>query len=212
MARSGVAGVLLAVLVVTSGCTGVLSDPVSFSASKATVSDAALDATGYEHRRTDRMGVNRTFSAAGQEKKVEVTNWISEYDRQVGLPGVGEKRAAMFVTFASPKVEVLGKSFNPLAEYDDRRVAERFVDQLARVGNLREVETRNRTMLGTATEVTKFETNVRTAGGVEFDAYLHLTTVEHEGDVVVAVAVYPRLLSGQDEKVGRLLEGIQHGE
>jgi hypothetical protein len=201
---------LVAALVVTAGCTGVLSGPVTFSASEATVSDAALEETGYEHNRTDKMEVSRTFSAAGQSKEVEVTNWISEYHQKAGLPGVGEKKVAVFATFASPQVEVLGKSFNPLSKYDNRQLAERFTTQLDSVNNVRKVDSRNRTMLGRSTEVTKFEASVRTTTGVEFDAYIHVTKVEHGDDFVVALAVYPQKLSDQSDKVGRLLDGVEH--
>ena len=210
MNRNLLAGVLVAALVVTSGCTGVLSGPVTFSASEATVSDAALEETGYQHNRTDKMEVSRTFTAAGQSKEVEVTNWISEYHQKAGLPGVGEKKVAVFATFASPKVEVLGKSFNPLSKYDNRQLAERFTTQLDSVNDVRKVDSRNRTMLGQSTEVTKFEASVQTTTGVEFDAYIHVTKVEHGDDFVVALAVYPQKLSGQSDKVSRLLDGVEH--
>jgi len=210
MNRNLLAGVLVAALVVTSGCTGVLSGPVTFSASEATVSDAALEETGYQHNRTDKMEVSRTFTAAGQSKEVEVTNWISEYHQEAGLPGVGEKKVAVFATFASPKVEVLGKSFNPLSKYDNRQLAERFTTQLDSVNDVRKVDSRNRTMLGQSTEVTNFEASVQTTAGIEFDAYIHVTKVEHGDDFVVALAVYPQKLSGQSDKVGRLLDGVEH--
>jgi hypothetical protein len=212
MNRNLLAGVLVAALVVTSGCTGVLSGPVTFSASEATVSDAALEETGYQHNRTDKMEVSRTFTAAGQSKEVEVTNWISEYHQRAGLPGVGEQKVAVFATFASPKVEVLGKSFNPLSKYDNRQLAERFTTQLDSVNDVRKVGSRNRTMLGQSTEVTKFEASVQTTAGIEFDAYIHVTKVEHGDDFVVALAVYPEKLSGQSDKVGRLLDGVEHSE
>jgi hypothetical protein len=210
MNRNILAGVLVAALVVTSGCTGVLSGPLTFSASEATVSDAALEETGYEHNRTDKMEVSRTFSAAGQSKEVEVTNWISEYHQRAGLPGVGEHKVAVFATFASPKVEVLGKSFNPLSKYDNRQLAEQFTTQLDSVNDVRKVGSRNQTMLGQSTEVTKFEASVQTTAGIEFDAYIHVTKVEHGDDFVVALAVYPQKLSGQSDKVGRLLRGVEH--
>lgn len=212
MARSAIAGVSLAVLLVLGGCTGFLSGPVSFSASQATVSDAALEETGYEHNGTRAMNVTRTFSAAGQEKQVEVTNWISEYHQSVGLPGVGERRVAMFVTFSSPQVNVLGKSFNPLAQYDNAQLARQFTSRLRSVGGVRQVDSRNRTMLGQTTEVSKFEATVTTTAGVQFDAYVHVAKVKHEGDVVVALGVYPQKLPGQSEKVYRLIRGVEHAE
>ncbi|WP_135826110.1 DUF6517 family protein [Halorussus ruber] len=212
MTRRVAAGILLALLVVTSGCTGVLSGPVTFSASQATVSDAALEETGYEHNSTKAMNVSRTFSAAGQEKEVEVTNWVSEYHQRAGLPGVGEQKVAVFATFSSPQVEVLGKSFNPLAKYSNRQLAQRFTSQLQSVNNVRKAGSQNRTMLGKTTRVTTFEASVTTAAGIQFDANVHVTKVEHEGDHVVAIAVYPQKLPGQEEKVYRLLRGIEHGE
>lgn len=212
MARREAAGVFVALLVLLGGCTGALSGPVTFSASEATVDDAALEETGYEHNRTEELTVTRTFSAAGQSKEVEVTNYVSEYHKTVGIQGVAEKRAAVFATFASPQVEVLGQSFNPLAKYDNRQLAERFTDQLDSVDDLRKVDSQNRTMLGEHTEVTKFEATVTTSFGFEFDAYVHVTKVEHGGDHVVALAVYPQRLGDQSESVDRLLEGVEHPE
>ena len=206
------AGTLLALMVVVSGCTGILSGPVTFSATKATVSDDALEETDFEHNRTDDQTVTREFSAAGQSKEVEVTNWVSEYHRSVGLSGVTEQEVAVFATFASPQVEVLGQSFNPLAEYDNRELAEQFTARLDSVENVRKVGSRNRTMLGKSTEVTKFEATVTTSAGVQFDAYLHVTKVEHGGDHVVALAVYPQQFGEQGDTVARLLEGVEHGE
>ncbi|UPV73840.1 DUF6517 family protein [Halorussus limi] len=212
MTRRAVAGVSLAVLLVLGGCTGFLSGPVTFSATEATVSDAALEDTGYQHNSTEKMEVSRTFSAAGQSKEVGVTNWISEYHQRVGLPGVGQQKVAVFATFTSPKVEILGKSFNPLEKYDDRQLAQQFTSQLDSVSGVRQVSSQNRTMLGKTTEVSKFEASVTTATGIEFDAYLHVTKVEHQGDFVVAVGVYPQKLPGQEQKVYRLIRGVQHGE
>ena len=206
------AGTLLALMVVVSGCTGILSGPVTFSATKATVSDDALEETDFEHNRTDDQTVTREFSAAGQSKEVEVTNWVSEYHRSVGLSGVTEQEVAVFATFASPQVEVLGQSFNPLAEYDNRELAEQFTARLDSVENVRKVGSRNRTMLGKSTEVTKFEATVTTSAGIQFDAYLHVTKVEHGGDHVVALAVYPQQFGEQGDTVARLLEGVEHGE
>jgi outer membrane lipopolysaccharide assembly protein LptE/RlpB len=206
------AGTLLAVLIVASGCVGMLSGPVTFSASKATVSDAALEETGFEHNRTDQMTATREFSAAGQSKEVEVTNWISEYHRNIGLSGAAEQEVAVFATFASPQVEVVGKSFNPLAKYENRQLAEQFTARLDSVENVRQVDSRQRSMLGRSTEVTKFEATVTTAAGVQFDAYLHVTKVEHDGDHVVALAVYPQQFGDRGETVAKLLDGVEHGE
>ncbi|WP_134670894.1 DUF6517 family protein [Halorussus marinus] len=203
-------GTLLALLVVTSGCVGVLSGPVTFAATEATVSEAALESTGYEHNRTEEMVVNRTFSAAGQSKDVEVTNWISEYHQSVGIEGLAEQRVAVFATFASPTVEVVGQSFNPLDDYDNRELAEQFTAQLASVGDVRRVGSRTITMLDSDANVTKFEATVTTSTGLEFDAYLHVTKVEHGDDFVGAIAVYPKQLPDQQAAINELIRGVEH--
>lgn len=212
MARRVAAGIVFALLVVTSGCTGALSGPVTFSATEASVSDAALEETGYEHNRTKDLTVTREFSAAGQTKEVEVTNKLSEYQQDVGVSGVAEQRVAVFVTLSSPQVDVLGKSFNPLSKYDNSQLAQTFTSQYDSVGNLQKVSERERTMLGESTTVTKFEATVTTVAGVQFDANVHVTKVEHDGDIVVALAVYPQKLSGQQSKVDTLIAGVEHGE
>lgn len=210
MTRNVVVGVALALMILTSGCIGVLSGPVTFTASEATVSDAALQDTGYEENRTTEMTVSQTFSAAGQRKEVKVVNWISEYHHSVGIPGLAEQKVAVFATFASPQVEVLGKSFNPLSKYDNRQLAEQFTAKLQNVRIQREVGTRQVTMLGNRTTVSKYEATVTTVAGLQFDAYLHVTKVEHGDDHVVALAVYPTQLDGHDQKVDRLIEGLRH--
>jgi hypothetical protein len=211
MDRNVAAGALLALLVVTSGCTGFLSGPITFSASEVTVSDAALEETGYEHNRTEKQTVEREFSAAGQTKKVKVTNWISEYQKSVSITGMGERPVAAFATFSSPQVDVLGKSFNPLAKYSNRELAQKFTQRMKRVEDVQQVSSRNVTMLGKTTKVTKFEATITTSSGITFDAYLHVTKVKHDGDYVVAVGAYPKKLDGQAD-VDRLIEGVQHGE
>lgn len=210
MTRRGVAGLAVILLVVTSGCTGLFSGPVSFSASQATVSDAALNDTQYEHNRTHNLTVERTFEAAGQSKTVKVTNWISEYHKSVEVPGVGTQKVAVFATFTSPQVELLGQSFNPLAKFSNKQLAEKFTEQLNAVNNLQQVSTHNRTVLGKQTTVTKFKAQVTTQAGVTFDAYVHVTKVEHNGDHVVAIAVYPQRLPNEGDTVKRLLDGLTH--
>ena len=212
MAHRVAAGIVLAFLIVTSGCVGALSGAVTFSASAATVNDAALEETGYEHNRTKDLTVTREFSAAGQTKEVEVTNKLAEYHQSVGVSGVAEQRVAAFITLSSPQVNVLGKSFNPLAEYDNRQLAQTFTSQYDSVGNLEPVGERELTMLGKSTTVTKFETTVTTVAGIQFDANVHVTKVKHDGDVVVALAVYPQKLGDQQSKVDALVEGIEHGQ
>jgi hypothetical protein len=66
------------------------------------------------------------------------------------------------------------------------------------------------TVLGTATNVTTYEGR---AGAAPATVGVHVQVtevVEHEGDYVVAVAVHPRRLDGESDRVVRLLSGLEH--
>ena len=200
----------MAVLVLSSGCLGFLSGPVSFSASKATVSENALEETGYEEARVTSNEVTRTFSVADQSKNVTVTNWVSMYERSVDLPVAGSQRAAVFSAFSTPEVSILGQSFNPVEDYSNRELAELAQKQYGSLSIGESAGTRNVQMLNQSAEVTKFNGQATLAGGETIDVYVHVTKVKHDGDYVVAVAIYPQRLDGEQQKVDALLKGLEH--
>ncbi|NIB99491.1 DUF6517 family protein [Halobacterium sp. R2-5] len=210
MQRRTVVAVAVAALLATSGCLGVLGgDGVEVSASQATVSDSALEESGYEEVSVNESEVTREFSAAGQSRNVTVTNWVAMYERTVSVPLVGEQRAAVFGAFASPEVGVLGQSFNPISDYSDRELAALAQQQYDGLSIGEAVGTRNATVLGESTEVTKFD-GTASIGGQEVDVYVHVTKVKHDGDYVVAVAIYPQALDGEQDRVDTLLDGLEH--
>lgn len=211
MNRKPIVAVAFAALVATTGCLGVLGgDELSFSASQATVADSALEETDYEEASVEESEVTREFSAAGQSRNVTVTNWVAMYERTVSIAGIGEQRAAVFGVFASPEVSVLGQSFNPIAEYSDRRLAELAQQQYDGLTIDERVGTREQTVLGKSTEVSKFEGTAKLSGGQSVDVYVHVTKVKHDGDFVVAVAIYPQQLDGEQEHVDTLLQNLEH--
>ncbi|WP_458206387.1 DUF6517 family protein [Haladaptatus sp. NG-SE-30] len=209
MKRTLVAGTFLAVLVVTSGCLGfILGDSLAFSANKATVGDETVSNTGYEKASVEQKPVTRTFEAAGQSREVKVTNWLAQYEKTAGIPGVAEGTASTFVVLSSPKFEVAGKPINPLAKYSDRKLVEKFVSGYANVNDLEKTGSKEVTMLGKTTDVTKFTTTAK-SNGAEVEVNIHVTKVEHGDDVVVALAVYPKKID-ESENVYKLIEGIEH--
>ncbi|MFB6068425.1 MAG: DUF6517 family protein [Halobacterium sp.] len=209
MDRRTAVAVALVALVATSGCLGFLSGPVTFSASKATVSDSALQETGYEEAKVTSSELTKTFSVAGQSKNVTVTNWIAMYERTVDVPVLGQQRAAVFGAFASPQVKVLGQTFNPIKDYSAKELASLAQQQYSGLSVGQAVSTRNMTVLNQSTTVTKFEGQA-SISGQNVDVYVHVTKVKHDGDFVVAVAIYPQRLDGEQQKVDRLLTGLQH--
>lgn len=209
--RRVAAGVLLALLVTTSGCVGVLtgSESLTFNASQATVSDEALQQTDYAENRVEKLQVTENFTVAGQQRTVEVTNWVAGYNKSVDLGPVGEQELARFVVVSTPQVKIAGRTFNPLAQVDNADLVQRFVSQYDQVSNIRAAGSQNTSMLGTSTEVTKFEATT-TYNGLDVDLNVHVTKVNHDGDIVIAVAVYPQQLDGEEDAVFELIRGVEH--
>lgn len=200
---------LALLLVAGAGCS-LLSGPVTFSASKATVPGETLDGTGYEEVRVQDQTVSRNFSVADQTKEVQVTNWIAQYERNVDVLGLGEQRAAVFAAFATPKVEVLGKSFNPIADMSSEDILRRFQNQYSSVSVGQQVGTETVTALDQDVTVKKYE-GTASLSGTEVDVYIHVTeVVPHGDDYLVSLAIYPQRLDGEAETVRTLVSGLEH--
>lgn len=204
--------ILLTVAVVasTAGCGFITGDEaLSFSADPAPVADSSVSEAGYEEVREESQTVSREFTVAGQTRQVNVTNQLAQYDRSVELPGVGQQRAAVFVTFASPEVKVAGQTFNPLNDLSNRELLSRFGSEYEGLSVGDRVENRTHTVLGEETGVEKYEGSAQLSGS-EVDVYVHVTTVKHDGDFVVALGIYPQQITGEEERVFTMLDGIEH--
>mgnify|MGYP000209318082 FL=1 len=212
--RAAAAAVALAVLTTTAGCGFILgSEALAFAATPATVSDAALDDAGYERTDVRAQQVNRTFEAAGQSREVQVTNQLATYEKGVDLSavGLGRQRAAVFVAFSTPQVEIAGQTFNPIAEMSNRELLAQFESSYSGLSVGERVDSRQVTMLGESTTIERYEGEA-TLGGSQVPVYVEVVArVAHDGDFVVALAVYPQALSGERENVVRLVEGVDHG-
>lgn len=212
MNRRVAAALLLAGLLATSGCIGFLTgqNALTFESNPVSVSGQAQSQTGYDQARKEPSTVTKSFSAAGETRNVTVTNHVAEYKRTVGVAGLAEGELARFTVISSPEVEVLGQTFNPLAELSNRELAAQFQKKYETVSDVQAVGDRTETVLGEEVTVTKFTARATIQGGQQMDVYLHITKFKHGDDYVVAVAVYPRQLDGEQENVNVLLSGIQH--
>lgn len=208
--RAG-AGILLALLLVTSGCIGVLTgqEALEVEAAPATVPEDALSETGYERTDKRELAVNRTFEAGGQSREVVVTNHVAQYGRSIDL-AVVEQRAAVFVLLSTPEVELLGRTFNPVGDMSNRELLERVQSSYGRMEIGASVGSTTVTALGTETTVEKFSGTAR-IDGTDLDVYVHVTKIEHEGDFVVAIGVYPQQLPSEEERVLTLVRNVRHG-
>lgn len=208
--RTFLAGSTLAVVPFT-GCLGFItgSEPLEFEATKATVSNVALDETGYTENSVEADTITRTVSAAGQDRDVRVTNWIAEYGRTLELGPAGEEDLGIFALVATPQVKVLDRTFNPIDDMSNREILQQIQSEYEAVEVGSRVGSRDTTVLGENVTVDKFEGSA-TFEGLDIDLFIHVTTVEHGDDFVVPIAVYPQRLPGEEDNAFRLLDGIQH--
>lgn len=198
----------LVVLLVTSGCLGLLTgEGSSFEAKPVSVSEEATAETGYSKFDSGSNTVTRSF--AGQQ--VRVQNTYAEYARTSSLPLFDDTKVARFTVFASPEVKVAGQSFNPLAKMNNTEIVLRLQSQYDTLSGMQKVSDRQDTVLGIDTKVSKFRANSRTQAGTQTEVFIHITKVKHQGDFVLALGVYPAKMDGEQSNVNRMLAGIQHG-
>jgi hypothetical protein len=210
--RRVLAGLAVALLVAPSGCIGFLAgeEPATFEADPVEVADARQSEAGYE---TVRVGANTTtqsFTVAGETRNVTVTNYAASYQRAVDLGPLGEAPFARFTVLATPQVEVLGQTFNPVGGLSNRDLALRLQSQYDSIDDVRFVGNRTVEVLGEARTISRFDATT-TVAGVGIDLALHVTKFQHSGDFLVAIAVYPARLDGEAARVEAMLRGIQHG-
>jgi hypothetical protein len=197
-----------------AGCSGQLTaDGAAFGAVEASLSASVQSDTDYSHHRTEEFTVTREFNRFGLSRNVEVTNVISEYDRAIELGVLGQRlQAAVFATLSTPQVEILWKSFNPVAEMSAVEIAHMIQERYENVSNVRERESFESTVSGESTTVTRFTARadlVATGAGV--DVYLYVSeAVELGGEFVVCLAVHPQAMGQARGTVETLLAGVEH--
>ena len=209
--RKGILTLLVGLLVVSSGCVGLLTgETVEFESSPASVSDSALEETGYEQSIADEQTIERTVDVAGQERTIRVTNHVRQYQRGIDLGPVGEVNAGSFIVFSTPSASVAGQTLNPAASWSNERLVEEVASRNDQISDVEFQRNRSVDALGESREVAVFS-GTTTIEGQEVDVLIHLASFEHEGDVVVAVAVYPERIDDRESpRVDTLLGGLSH--
>ena len=199
----------------SAGCVGVItgSEPAEFSSGTSTVPSSALEETGYELVGVEPLEIDETFSVAGQERRVKVTNQLAQYDRSIDLPTGDSYQGALFAVLTTPAIEVLGRTMNPVAELGTGELARRLLAEYEGFGNLREEGTETVTVLGTETEVGLFRTDAEIAAGVTTEVRIHVAEAVRAGeDFVIAVGAYPTLASGEADSVRTMMQAIRHAD
>lgn len=206
MDRRALVVLALAGLVALSGCALLTGETLEFTAEKATVGDQTLSETGYEEVAVQEQTVNRSFSVAGEQREVRLTNWIASYQRG----GSGSAPTPGTVTVLStPEVSVAGQTLNPIGQLSPRDLLDQVLRGYGDVSGVEQQSSRTVTVLGQETNVTAFDATILVEGQ-EVPVTIHLTTVNHEGDYVVAVGVHPQALSPEEAQVDTMFRGIEH--
>lgn len=184
------------------GCLGALtgSESLRFEASDARTEPAG----GFEFAGSRSQELSREVAG----RTVTVSNRVATYEKAFEVPSVGRATLGAFVLVASPAVEIAGRTMNPLGEFDDDRLVEEFTRRFGGVDAPERVGSSSLTMLGEAADVSEYAATA-TYRGTEVDVSIHVTRVRHEGDFVVALGVYPRLVD-ESEAVASMIESATH--
>ncbi|MFC5365638.1 DUF6517 family protein [Salinirubrum litoreum] len=209
--RRTLATLLLAGLIVTSGCTQLLgSGPAEFEAESAVVADSAVEANDYQLNDTREVELTRTLSVAGAEKEVVVTNEVATYEKSLDLGVLGSQKLGVVAVFASPQVEVAGQAMNPIGDWSNQKLVREIGSRYDAISNVEPTgESQNVTVLGTDTEVATFEGST-SVQGQQVDVTIHVTKFAHEGDYVAVVGAYPSQFGGQESGVMEMIRAVEH--
>lgn len=205
-------GAVLGLLVLTSGCAGILAEsgPAVFSASPVGVNDADVAGTAFEHQETRTAWINRTVEVAGQSRDVRAKNHVSIYRRPVSVDLEGGVTFGLFVVVSTPKASIAGQAFNPIGRMSHEEMIDQLAGRVDGVSDVERVDSRTLDVLGTETDVVRFS-GVVERSGQEVPVYIEVTRVGHGDDFVVAIGAYPRSTADQVRPgVTTLFEGIEH--
>lgn len=194
----------------TAGCGFILgTDAATFEASAAVASDTVLQETGYEQESQEEKTIEKEFSAAGQTRTVTVTNVLTMYEKSVDLGPLGKKRGAVFTCLTTPTVEILDRSFNPVADWSAEKLARLVQQQYSGFENLQKQTESQVTVGGSRTVQAEFVGDATLAGS-SVDVTLHISEAAELGDdFVVTFGAYPQLKESEGDNVLALMESVQ---
>ncbi|GEM_PF-4575563 len=230
--RTLLAGISATGVVALAGCTDILEDEIEAEAAQTAINEDTLDETGYEYVDSEAYVVDDTVDAAGIEREVDVTSWISTYAKDVeGLElddeteltaeevaevenqvedALGQDGAG-FVVVSTPDEEIMGVDLNPIARYDDEELIEEFNDDIVdgEVTGVEETGEHSAVLLGDDVTASEYVVTVQTGDGDEFEANVFVAETTNEDDIVLAAGAQPTGY-GEDEQFLSLIEAIEH--
>lgn len=207
--KTYLAGVLLAALVLTAGCSGLLGEDQSFEASEIGVSNDTLSETGFAGAEEREYTFNETIEFDGNETRVSITSRLAGYEKSY------DNGTGYVVALASPQSQIAGIDANPLGSADKERIVTEAISRSGEAGidvsedDIQVVGSQSTTVLDTEANVTTFEATIERSGS-EVDVRIHATRLEHGGDHVIAVGMHPASADDGASDVIAMFEGIEH--
>jgi len=201
--------VLVSVLA-SAGCLGFLtgSGPLEFAANATEVDQSTLEETGYRLAASESPNQTLNVSIGDQTREVTISSEVRRYNRTVTLGPQVEGDFARASLYTTPAATVAGRSVNPATDWSAERVVRRLVGSTGGLSDVQFESNRSVRFLDGDRTVSTYSARQR-MGGVATNVTIHLATVEHEGDYVIAVAVHPERID-ERSRVDALLEGLRH--
>lgn len=201
----------LVLAVTTAGCLGALlgTETLGFAAEDATASEAALDETEYRDVRDVSMNQTRSFSVAGQNRTVELSNELHAYNRTGQIGDLETVELGRVTVFSTPAVEVAGETLNPVGRLTTRDLADQFSASENGTAPLEFVGNRSVLSLGEQRIVSEFETAGPT-GDSQLAVSFHVSTFRHGPDFIVVVASHPTSVEGERERIDTIIRSLSH--
>lgn len=208
--RTLLAGTAAAGLAGLSGCIGPLLRTVtSLESTPGAIRRDALDETDYEQVGIEEIVTEREVGAAGYAETITVTSHLTNYEKQVGIEAIAEQPTATIALFSTPKLEVAGRTLNPVADMSTREIVELVGDNYDNIDNIEEDAEETVTILDQSVTKTRFVADA-TFAGFDIELDLHVTEAVSRGsDLIVVLGVYPRRLrAAEAETVRELTEAV----
>lgn len=191
--RSLLAGTAAAGVVGLSGCLStVLGGLTSLESTPAGVSQSALESTGYDAAGVSEIVTEREVDIAGQSEIIAVTNYLTEYEKTIGIEAIAEQAVATFAILSTPKLDVVGQTLNPVEEMSPRELVDLIADNYDNLGGIEHDTDETVTVLDQSIIQSRF-TAQASLSGFPIELNLHVTeAVERGDDLLVTIGVYPR--------------------
>lgn len=203
-------GLLVALAVLTAGCTGVLlgDEDLVFESGETMIENETLADAGYELQSAKTETFNETVSLTddGDGTRIVVRSHSARYGPESDLPArVGAVQLGLVTT---PDATVAGQSVNPLLRIEGYERAFRFLPETDGAG-FEEYGNYTAEPLDESVNVTVFATE--TDSDEVPDAFVHvMQTPSPDGsDVVLAYAMVPGE-SDEHRSVERLFSALEH--